>query len=73
MESQILNPESKEWQLGLLLNIEQFMPNAQRKDLQNWCIVKGYLLKHTSNGGRTSAVNHCIWLGIDPDGYSFIE
>lgn len=73
MESQIENPESKEWQLGVLKNIEQNIPKTHRKEMQNWVIVKNYLTGHTNKGGRTSACIHCEWLGIDPDGYTFYE
>lgn len=37
----------------------------------NWAIVQDILTSHTSKGGSTSAVAHCRWLGIDPDGHAF--
>lgn len=73
MKSSIENADSKEWQLGVLRNIERLMPKAHRKRNYNWAIVRDYLLQHTRKGGRTSAHMHCDWLGIDPDGFSFYD
>ena len=68
MESQIKNANSKEYQLGVLSNIENNMSTDMRDSLYNWSIVKEYLLQHTRQGGRTSAYKHCEFLGINPDG-----
>jgi hypothetical protein len=69
--SQVLDPESKEFQLGILRNIEREMPRQKRKHTLNWVIVQDYLLGHTSKGGSTSCCIHCRWLGVDPDGKTF--
>jgi hypothetical protein len=42
--SQVLDPESKEFQLGILRNIEREMPRQKRKHTLNWVIVQDYLL-----------------------------
>jgi hypothetical protein len=55
---------------GLLRNIEDRMPKAQRKRITNARLVADWLLLRTSVGGRTSCIKQCEKLGIDPDGYT---
>ena len=50
MESQIKNANSKQYQLGVLSNIENNMSAEMRDSLYNWSIVKMYLLQHTHKG-----------------------
>lgn len=70
--NQIENANSPEYQVGILLNIECEMPKAKRKRIRNVEMVQKYLLRHTSKGGQTSAYSHCLFLGVDPDGRSFL-
>lgn len=62
---------SSSFQLGIMRNIEQRMPKRKRKTTPNWRLVQDYLLGHTDHGGKTSCAQHCLFLGIDPDGYTF--
>ena len=71
MENQINEPESAKWQLGVLRNIQQEMTTKQRRETQNWQIVRDYFLFHTNKSGRTCSYKHCEFLEIDPEGYSF--
>ena len=65
---------SKEYQLRLLQNFEKcILSKAERKRTQNVWLVMKLLTQFTSQGGSTSAYNHCNFLGIDPDGYSFFD
>ena len=73
----ISNPESKhfivnandpKYLIGVLKNIEREMPKAKRKRTLNISMVRDYLTGHTSKGGRVSAYETCLYLGIDPDG-----
>lgn len=71
MESQIDEPESAKYQLGVMRNVELEISKAKRARTPNWVLVKDYLLGHTSKGGSTSCRIHCQFLGVDPYGYSF--
>ena len=65
---------SKKYQLGLLQNYERdIITKAERKRTINIWLVKKVLTQFTSKGGSTSAYQHCDFLGIDPDGYTFFE
>lgn len=66
-DSEIKNANSAEYQLGILRNIKR---EFRCKKTLNWVFVQKFLLSHTSKGGSTSSINHCIFLGIDPNGYS---
>ena len=65
--------KSKKFQLGILQNIENNMNPKKRQRVENWVLVQKYLLYRTKNAGRTSAYNHCEFLGIDPDGFTFFD
>jgi|TARA_R110000850_G_scaffold195412_1_gene321801 hypothetical protein len=56
--------------IGLLRTIEDRMPKAQRKRITNARLVADWLLLRTSRGGRTSCIEQCKKLGIDPDAYT---
>lgn len=62
---------SYKFQLGIMRNVEREMPNRKRKMVQNWKLVQDYLLGCTSHGGSTSCYQHCHWMGVDPEGYTF--
>lgn len=62
---------SPAFQLGIIRSIERDMSARKRKATQNWKLVQDYLLGHTSHGGSTSCYQHCHFLGVDPEGYSF--
>jgi hypothetical protein len=62
---------SFKFQLGIMRNVEREISKRQRKHFQNWQLVRRYLLGHTSHGGSTSCFQHCHYLGVDPEGYSF--
>jgi hypothetical protein len=69
--SMVDNADSVAYQLGIMRNVEYEIPKAVRKRLQNWQLVRDYLLQHTSKGGSTSCYHHCRWMGVDPEGYTF--
>jgi hypothetical protein len=54
----------------LLENFIVYMPNTYRKRNCNWVVVKDFLQFGTSRGGRTSSIEKCLLLGIDPDSYT---
>lgn len=68
---QMLDANSREYQLGLLRSYQHDMDIDIRNATYNWSIVKNVLLGHTSKGGRTSSYKHCEFLGINPDGKTF--
>jgi len=65
--------KSKKFQLGILQTIEINMKKKKRERIENWVLVQKYLLSRTKNAGRTSAFNHCEFLGINPDGFTFFD
>ena len=69
--NQIEDANDPEYQLGLLKSIQRDMSLFKRRKTPNWSIVMNILLQHTSKGGRTSAMAHCKFLGINPDGFTF--
>jgi hypothetical protein len=71
--NQLSNLNVPQEQLRILKNIERNMKPKKRKRIYNWVMVMNYLLANTSKGGSTSAHKHCVWLGIDPDGYTFLK
>ena len=72
-KSQVVDPESVFFQLGIMRNIEREMPKAKRNITPNWVMVMDYLLGHTIKGGATSSIEHCRFLGVDPYGDSFSD
>lgn len=64
---------SPKFQLGIMRSVEREMPVRRRKSTPNWRVVQDYLLGHTAKGGSTSCCQHCRFLGVDPDGYTFWE
>ena len=62
---------SSEFQLGIMRNIERDMPKTRRRISQNWKLVQDYLLGNTSHGGSTSCYQHCHFISVDPEGYTF--
>jgi len=65
---------SAEFQLGLMRILErEVITKAVRKRTQNVWFVKNLLLQHTHTGGRSSAYDQCLYMGIDPDGYTFYK
>lgn len=72
-QSQIDDAASKEYQLKLMQGIENRIPKTVRKRTYNWILVQRYMLGFTSKGGSTSCCIHCLWLGVDPDGYTFFN
>lgn len=62
---------SSKFQLGIMRNIEREMPSRKRGATPNWKMVQNYILGNTSHGGSTSCRQHCYFLGVDPEGYSF--
>jgi hypothetical protein len=59
--------------IGILMNIEDYMPKAKRKRTTNIRIIQDYLLRRTSKGGQTSAIEQCLKLKVDPDGYTLYK
>jgi hypothetical protein len=59
------------FQLGIMRNVERELSRQKRRRTPNWLLVRDYLLGHTSHGGSTSCFQHCHYLGVDPEGYSF--
>jgi len=66
-----LELSSKKYLLSVLTNIGNKMSGPLRKSTVNWAIVRDYLMSGTSKGGRTSSIEMCLWLGINPDAYKF--
>lgn len=62
---------SPSFHLGIMKNIERNMPKRKRNITPNWKMVKDYLLGNTIRGGSTSCYQHCLWMGVDPDGFTF--
>lgn len=71
MEQLIEGVDRSDFIIGLLRNIEDRMAKAKRKRTTNVRIVADYLLLRTNVGGRTSCIEQCVKLGVDPDGYTF--
>lgn len=59
-----------ELEYRLLRNFINHMPKTYRKRNCNWVIVKEFLQRGTAFAGSTSSRKKCIFLGIDPDGYT---
>lgn len=71
--SQVPDPNSAVFHLGIMRNVEREISKRKRKSTQNWVLVQYFLLGHTSKGGSTSCCIHCRWMGVDPEGYTFRE
>ena len=71
MEQLIKGANNETFIIDLLRNIEDRMSKAKRKRTTNVRIVADYLLLRTSVGGRTSCIEQCNKLGVNPDGYTF--
>jgi len=67
----IIDANEPSYLLGVMRNIENSVPKSHRRNMQNWVLVKNYLLAHTSKGGSHSSYAMCEYLGVDPDAYSF--
>ena len=73
----LLGIDSKTIQLNFLRNIERELLSHGGKSVArnrwlkspNWKKVKDYLMNGTSTGGKTSATEQCLFLGIEPDDY----
>lgn len=59
------------YQLGIMRNVEREISQRKRKACPNWILVRDYLLGNTSKGGSTSCFQHCHWMGVDPEAYTF--
>ena len=71
LKSMVPNADSREFQLGIMKNVEREISKAERRRTPNWALVQDYMLGHTSKGGSASCREHCCWMGVNPDGYSF--
>lgn len=69
-ENKIKYFDSVAYQRALLRAIRSQMTKASNKRTTNIMLVRDTLLLPTSNGGRTSAYEHCQWLGIDSEGFT---
>jgi hypothetical protein len=67
----LIDANDPSYLLGIMKNIENYMPKSHRKNTANWVLVKNYLLAHTIKGGSNSSFKMCEYIGIDPDAYSF--
>jgi len=56
-------------ELRILKNYIRKMPKTYRKYNFNWVIVQDLIMQGTSTAGRTSCIEECNRLGIDPFGY----
>ena len=70
MKELIEGVNSDDFIIGLLRNIEDHMPKAQRKRITNARLVADWLLRRTNKGGRTSCIEQCKKLGLNPDAYT---
>lgn len=62
---------SHKFQLGIMRNVEREISLRKRKQTPNWLLVRDYLLGNTGHGGSASCFQHCRFLGVDPEGYTF--
>lgn len=67
MEGLIEGVAEKDFILGVLMNIESGISKAKRQRLTNAQFIEGFLLARTSKSGRTSVLEQCKLLGLDPD------
>ena len=56
-------------ELRILNNFINEMPKIYRTRNANWCVVRDILMQGTSTAGRTSCIDKCIDLGVDPYEY----
>ena len=61
--------EIRALELRVLENYIENMTKVYRRRNSNWVVVRDILLIGTSTSGRTSSINKCIELGIDPYEY----
>jgi hypothetical protein len=67
MKNVLKNTSEKEFQIGVLRNIQRLMPKHQRQSNQNWVFVRDFLFNNTGNSvSNAEIVQHCKFLGIDP-------
>lgn len=57
-------------EINIIKNFLYRMPKTYRKRTMNWVVVKHILLNRTSTAGRTSCIEKCRELRIDPYGYT---
>jgi hypothetical protein len=65
--------DKRKFHLRIMQSVQQNIPKTVRKRTPNWKLVKDFMLGNTSKGGRTSSILHCVFIGVDPDGFSFWE
>jgi hypothetical protein len=64
-----LHEKNKKYEKNILKNYIGCMTKAYRLRTINWCVVRDILLNGTSTAGKTSSINKCIELDIDPYSY----
>lgn len=70
----------KELQLNIMQNIEKeitYLSKNNRfrnwwENTPNWGRVQRIINGGTVKGGSTSSVEQCLFLGVDPDGHTFL-
>ena len=62
---------TKELELRILSNFINCMPKVYRQRNCNWAVIRDILLNGTSTAGRTSCIDKCIELQINPYGNNF--
>lgn len=60
----------EELEYRLLRNFIEHMPKVYRKRNANCVIVQEFLQAGTSKAGRTSSIEKCASMGLDPWGYT---
>jgi hypothetical protein len=57
-------------EMNIIKNFLRMMPKVYRERHTNWVVVRDILLSGTSTAGRTSCIEKCLQLGIDPCGHT---
>lgn len=70
---QTIEMDKAKFHLRIMQSVQQMIPETVRKRTCNWKLVMDYMLGNTSKGGRTSCILHCLFIGVNPDGYTFWE
>ena len=70
---QTVDMDKAHFHLRIMQSVQQNIPKTVRKRTSNWKLVMDFMLGNTSKGGRTSCIMHCVFIGVDPYGYTFWE
>ncbi len=71
----------KELQLNIMRNLENEVKQLHKRNAfrmwwdgsRNWIRVQTILNGNTLKAGSTSSAEQCRFMGVDPDGYTFLR